>query len=143
MTSLYFSPKIHHQNDVTKFFHFQTPPPPPPLLAKSWLRPRLQTRWSSFEIHSQLPRRITEREYILFCHCWLFLFVVVSDFVQMRLNKKYESLIRRPKGQKSLCGFLSRYILKMLEFFICVPYITNAKTKLLNIQCSTVHPSNK
>jgi len=25
-------PKIHHQNDVTKFFHFQTP-----LLAKSWL----------------------------------------------------------------------------------------------------------
>jgi len=27
------SPKICHQNDVTKIFHFQAPP-----LAKSWLR---------------------------------------------------------------------------------------------------------
>jgi len=26
-------PKVHHQNDVTKFFHFQAPP-----LAQSWLR---------------------------------------------------------------------------------------------------------
>jgi len=27
------SPKVCHQNNVTKFFHFQAPP-----LAKSWLR---------------------------------------------------------------------------------------------------------